>query len=55
MRIAETRILKHRVAARLDVSGGHLSGILNGTRNATPEFLFQIRDAIEQLALEEPA
>lgn len=55
MRIAETRILQHRVAARLDISDGHLSHILVGRKPATDEFLLRIAEAIEQVAAEATA
>jgi transcriptional regulator with XRE-family HTH domain len=52
MRIAETRILKHRVAARLDISGGHLSNILNGRVPSDAATVARIAAAIEAVAAE---
>jgi hypothetical protein len=52
MRIAETRIRQHRVAALLDISQGHLSHILAGRRAADAAFLGRIAAAIEQVAAE---
>jgi hypothetical protein len=50
MRIAETGIRMHRVAALLGVSDGHLSNVLRGHKVGTPEFLTQVKDAIERVA-----
>jgi len=49
MRIAERRIRQHRVAALVDVSDGHLSHILAGRKEASPELLQRIADAIEEV------
>jgi plasmid maintenance system antidote protein VapI len=46
-------VRSHRVAARLDISDGHLSHLLNGGRVATPEMLDRIEAAIAELS--EPA
>lgn len=51
MRIAETRIRQHRVAARLDMSDGHLSHILAGRKHVDDvELLRRIAQAIEDVA-----
>lgn len=55
MRIAETRIRQHRVAARLDISDGHLSHILAGRKVADADMLDSIAQAIEAVASESPA
>lgn len=56
MRIAETRVRQHRVAARLDISDGQLSHILNGRKRVDDiAFLARIAQAIEDLAAEAAA
>ena len=56
MRIAETRIKQHRVAARLDISDGQLSHILAGRKRVDDsEFLARIAAAIEAVAQETAA
>lgn len=53
MRIAETRIRQHRVAARLDMSEGQLSHILNGRKHVDDiALLARIAQAIEDVAAE---
>ena len=52
MRIAETRIKQHRVAAKLDISDGHLSHLLAGQKFADAETLARIAQAIEDVAAE---
>ena len=52
MRIAETRIRQHRVAAKLDISDGHLSNILAGRKDSTLETWLRIAAAIEEVAAE---
>jgi transcriptional regulator with XRE-family HTH domain len=48
--IATSGIKYFRIAERLGMSGGHLSNILNGQRDATDEVLDQIEAAIADLA-----
>lgn len=57
VRIAETRVLQHRVAHRLDISDGHLSNILAGRKHSDNlALLRRIADAIEaEAATAEPA
>lgn len=58
MRIAETRIKQHRVAARLDISDGHLSHLLAGRKTADEALLTRIAEAIEAVVADgaaEPA
>lgn len=57
MRIAETGIRQHLVAARLGVSQGHLSNVLRERpgRKVRPEFLIAVGEAIEQVAAESVA
>lgn len=55
MRIAEVRIRQHRIAARLDISQGHLSHILSGRVAADELMLARIAQAIEDLAAEAAA
>lgn len=52
MRIAETRILQHRVAAKLDISDGHLSHLLAGRKPADEALIERIAQAIEDVAAE---
>lgn len=49
MRIAETRIRQHRVAAKLDISDGHLSHILAGRKLVDDEMVDRIARAIEDV------
>lgn len=49
MRIAETQIRQHRVAARLDISDGQLSHLLNGRKPADDALLEKIAAAIEEV------
>jgi transcriptional regulator with XRE-family HTH domain len=56
MRIAETRIKQHRVAAKLDISDGQLSHILAGRKRVDDiALLVRIAEAIEQVAAEAAA
>lgn len=52
MRIAETRVKQHRVAAKLDISDGLLSHYLTGRRTADEEMLARIAAAIEAVVVE---
>ena len=53
-RIAETRIRQHRVAARLDMSDGQLSHILNGRKHVDDlAELARIAQAIEDVVAAE--
>lgn len=47
--IAAEGIKYFRIAARLGMSGGHLSNILNGQRDATDDTLDSIETAIADL------
>jgi transcriptional regulator with XRE-family HTH domain len=55
MRIAELRVVQHRVAARLDVSDAHLSHLLTERKPADEVMLARIAQAIEDVAAERPA
>ena len=52
MRIAETRIRQLRVAAKLDISDGHLSHLLAEKKVADPAFVRRMAEAIEEVAAE---
>lgn len=52
MRIAETRIRQHRVAAKLDISDGHLSNLLAEKKAADADMVQRIAQAIEDVAAE---
>lgn len=52
MRIAETRVKQHRIAARLDISDAHLSHLLTERKPASDEMLLRIAEAIEDVAAE---
>jgi len=52
MRIAELRIVQHRVAAKLDLSDSHLSHLLTGRKPADDVTLRRIAKAIEDVAAE---
>lgn len=52
MRIAETRIRQHRVAAKLDISDGHLSNVLAEKKAVDAEMTRRIAEAIEEVAAE---
>lgn len=52
MRIAEARVRQHRVAAKLDMSDGHLSHILTERKPADADMLRRIAVAIEAVAAE---
>lgn len=55
MRIAETRVRQHRVAAKLDISDAHLSHLLTGRKTASSEMLARISNAIEAVVAESAA
>jgi plasmid maintenance system antidote protein VapI len=52
MRIAELRVVQHRVAAKLDISDAHLSHLLTGRKQADEVMLARISKAIEDVAIE---
>jgi transcriptional regulator with XRE-family HTH domain len=52
MRIAEKRVVQHRVAAKLDISDAHLSHLLTERKSADAATLIRIADAIEAVISE---
>lgn len=55
MRIAEKRIRQHRVAAKLDMSDGHLSHLLRESKPADDALRARISEAIEAVVAESVA